>query len=62
MIHTDVAGVTCNERAIVGSATLAMAASSTTSTMAASTEAITAVRRGPLKLDIASSVGVPFRG
>ena len=57
MIQTDIPGVTCSDRAIEGSATLAMAASSTTSTIAASTEAIAAVWRSLPELDVASSVG-----
>ena len=47
MIQTAMLGVTWSDRAMVGSATLAMAASSTASTMAASTAAIAALRRGP---------------
>ena len=56
MTQTDMAGVTCSDCAIVGRATFAMAASSTTSIMAASTDAIATVRLGSPSPDIASSV------
>ena len=55
MTQTDMASVTCSAPAIVGRATFAIAASSTTSTMAANTEAIASDLRGPRGTELASS-------
>ncbi|HET7888082.1 MAG TPA: hypothetical protein VFL62_17800 [Bradyrhizobium sp.] len=54
--RTDVAGVTCKEAAIVGNATLAMAASSTTSAIASSTAATATPRRGRGTPESASAI------